>query len=91
MPSAHTLHYAVPLCFAWRMVRRGQHGLHFTCYRPLRYDAHANEWRCVACGDSVTGPLIAARALADTPLWSCSVEDHGIHPGTDSGLDRTGG
>jgi hypothetical protein len=81
MPSAHTLHYAVPLCFAWRMVRRGQHGLHFTCYRPLRYDAHANEWRCVACGDSVSGGLVAERR----------VPDHGIHPGTDSGLDRARG
>jgi hypothetical protein len=64
MPSTHTLHYAVPLCFAWRMVRRGQHGLHFTCYRPLRYDAHENLWRCVDCGSSVDGGLVAARRVA---------------------------
>jgi hypothetical protein len=64
MPNAHTLQYAIPLCFAWRMVRRGQHGVHFTCYRPLRYDVLANEWRCVDCGTSVSGYLVAARGAA---------------------------
>jgi hypothetical protein len=61
MPSVHTLHYAVPLCFAPRMVRKGQHGWHFTCYRPMRYDAPVNLWRCLACGRSVSGSLVAAR------------------------------
>jgi hypothetical protein len=61
MPSTHTLLYAIPLCFARRMVRRGQHGLHFTCYRPLRYDAPTNLWCCKACGSSVSGELVAAR------------------------------
>jgi hypothetical protein len=61
MPTADTLHYAVPLCFAWRMVRYGQRGWHFTCYRPLRYDAPVNLWHCLACGASITGELVAAR------------------------------
>jgi hypothetical protein len=61
MPSAHTLHYAIPLCFARRMVRNGQHGLHFTCYRAMRYDALANLWRCVACGHSVGADHVLAR------------------------------
>jgi hypothetical protein len=61
MPSAQTLQYAIPLCFALRMERDGQHGLHFTCYRPLHYDALENRWRCAACGSSISGYLIAAR------------------------------
>ena len=61
MPNAQTLQYAIPLCFAWRMERNGQHGRHFTCYRPLRYDARANLWHCVACDSSISGHLIAAR------------------------------
>ena len=61
MPSEQTLHYAVPLCFARRMVRRGQHGLHFTCYRPMRYDPPANLWHCAACGSAISGGLVAAR------------------------------
>jgi hypothetical protein len=61
MPSANTLHYAIPLCFAPRMLRNGQHGWHFTCYRPLRYEAPVNLWHCVDCGSSVAGGLIASR------------------------------
>jgi hypothetical protein len=63
MPSAYTLHYATPLCFASRMIRNGQHGLHFTCYRPLRYDAPTNLWRCASCGTCVSGTLVAARQV----------------------------
>ncbi len=62
MPSAYTLQYATPLCFARTMVRNGQHGLHFTCYRPLRYHAHTNHWYCGSCGDLTAGELVAARA-----------------------------
>jgi hypothetical protein len=62
MPSEHTLRYAIPLCYAPRMERKGQHGWHFTCYRPLRYAAPDNLWRCFACGNSVSGGLVAARA-----------------------------
>jgi hypothetical protein len=61
MPSAYTLHYANPLCFARTMVRNGQHGLHFTCYRPLRYYPWTNEWYCGACGGLIAGEEIAAR------------------------------
>ena len=45
MPSTYTIRYATPLCFARTMVRNGQHGVHFTCFRPLRYYAPTNEWR----------------------------------------------
>jgi hypothetical protein len=61
MPSAHSLYYAVPLCFARRMLRDGQHGLHFTCYRQLSYDALENLWHCVTCGSSISGAVVAAR------------------------------
>ena len=64
MPSAHTLLYAVPLCFARRMLRHGQHGWHFSCYSPLRYDVATNEWRCFACGNAISGQLVAARRVA---------------------------
>jgi hypothetical protein len=63
MPSAHTLHYAIPLCFAPRMLRSGQHGWHYVCYRPMRYEATANAWHCPACGHSVSGGHVAARRL----------------------------
>jgi hypothetical protein len=62
MPSLHTLHYAIPLCFARRMMRYGQRGWHFTCYRPLRYDASTNLWHCPACESSASGGLVAARS-----------------------------
>jgi hypothetical protein len=90
MPSAHTLHYATPLCFARRMLRRGQHGWHFHCYQPLRYDMAANLWWCVACGSSIAGALVAARRVS-TALEGGSVGGDGVHPAADSRLDRTGG
>jgi hypothetical protein len=65
MPSAYTLQYAIPLCYAWRMERNGQHGRHFTCYRPLRYDAPENLWHCLDCGARISGAVIASRGL----LW----------------------
>jgi hypothetical protein len=80
MPSAYTLHYAIPLCFGRRMLRRGQHGVHFNCYQPLRYDVATNLWWCVACGSSIDGGLVAARRVP----W------HGLHPAADPGLDRAG-
>jgi hypothetical protein len=43
------------------MVRNGQHGVHFTCFRPLRYCAPTNEWQCGDCGGSVAGELVFAR------------------------------
>ena len=61
MPSAYTIHYATPLCFARRMVRNGQHGVHFTCFRPLRYCAPTNEWQCGGCGGLIAGELVVAR------------------------------
>jgi hypothetical protein len=66
MPSAHTLQYAIPLCYASRMERDGQHGWHFTCYRPLRYEALENVWRCLDCGASISGAIIASRGLLGT-------------------------
>jgi hypothetical protein len=61
MPSAHNLYYAIPLCFAPRMLRNGQHGVHYVCYRPMRYEALGNVWSCADCGSSVSGYDIAAR------------------------------
>jgi hypothetical protein len=61
MPNAQTLQYAIPLCFAPRMLRNGQHGVHYVCYVPLRYEAPGNEWHCADCGSSVSGYAIAAR------------------------------
>jgi hypothetical protein len=61
MPSTYTINYATPLCFNRTMVRNGQHGVHFTCFRPLRYCAPTNEWQCGACGGLIPGELIAAR------------------------------
>ena len=49
------------LCFARTMVRNGQHGVHFTCFRPMRYCAPANEWQCGACGGLIAGELVSAR------------------------------
>ena len=61
MPSTYTIRYATPLCFARTMVRNGQHGVHFTCFRPLRYRAPTNEWECGGCGELVAGELVAVR------------------------------
>jgi hypothetical protein len=61
MPSAYTLHYATPLCFARTMVRNGQHGVHYTCYRPLHYHHRTNEWYCGGCGGLTAGEAVAAR------------------------------
>ena len=48
---------------AERMLRDGQHGLHFTCYRPLSYDALENLWHCVTCGHSISGEVVHARSV----------------------------
>ena len=61
MPSEYTIRYATPLCFARTMVRNGQHGVHFTCFRPLRYCPPTNEWQCGACGGLIAGELVSAR------------------------------
>ena len=61
MPSSYTIDYATPLCFARTMVRNGQHGVHFTCFRPLRYRSATNEWLCGACGKHIAGELVVAR------------------------------
>ena len=63
MPSTYTIRYATPLCFARTMVRNGQHGVHFTCFRPLRYYAPTNEWQCGGCGG-----LIRRRARRRSPI-----------------------
>jgi hypothetical protein len=66
MPSVYTIHYATPLCFARTMVRNGQHGVHYTCFRPLRYRAPTNEWECGACGGHFAAEHVVARlALLD--------------------------
>lgn len=64
MPSAGTLELARPRC--WRRVieRHGQHGVHLTCYAPMRYHAASNTWECPACGGLAPGPTVAARSSA---------------------------
>lgn len=61
MPNAQTLQYAIPLCFAPRMQRNGQHGVHYVCYSPLRYEAPGNVWHCTDCASSISGHEIVAR------------------------------
>jgi hypothetical protein len=52
------------------MVRNGQHGVHFTCFRPLRYNAATNEWLCTTCGGLTAGELVVARQFG----WSALLE-----------------
>ena len=48
-PSLLDIIQAVPHCRRRRMVRNGQHGIHFTCAEAMRYLAASNEWWCEAC------------------------------------------
>jgi hypothetical protein len=68
VPSALTLGYAIPLCMR-RLIDspsgQRQHGVHVTCFKPMRYDASSNAWLC-ECGNIDAGELVAARRwLAD--------------------------
>ena len=49
MPTLMDMLEAIPRCRQPRMIRDGQHGVHFTCFEPLRYVLATNEWRCLAC------------------------------------------
>lgn len=53
--------YAKPLCYERTMIRNGQHGIHFTCYRPLTYNAEYNTWSCDSCGKECAGEFITHR------------------------------
>jgi hypothetical protein len=61
-PSRTGIMWATPRCHAQRMVRDGQHGVHFTCLEPMRYMPVLNMWRCVACGASVLATRIQEAA-----------------------------
>jgi hypothetical protein len=50
MPALVDIIEATPRCDARRMIRRGQWGVHFTCYAPMWYRPDANHWLCSACG-----------------------------------------
>lgn len=63
MPTREDIEVATPLCHRRLMQRSGQHGVHFTCYQPMRYVAGRNAWRC-DCGAEESGELIAARQRA---------------------------
>ena len=54
-PSRTVILAATPRCAARRMVRDGQHGRHFTCGTPLRWDHAHRLWRCTdpACTATV--------------------------------------
>jgi rubredoxin len=45
------------------MRRTGQHGEHFTCYTPMRYDQLHNRWLCPFCGSQLTGGSAASRRI----------------------------
>jgi hypothetical protein len=60
MPSRTAMAWAVPRCRARRMIRSGQHGVHFTCLQPMRYDLWENEWVC-RCGAVQAGERVAWR------------------------------
>ena len=77
MPSVYTIQYATPLCFARRMVRNGQHGVHFTCFRPLRYCALTNEWQCGACDGLIAGEWIAKKDAPPVNAVSRYQDEHG--------------
>lgn len=60
MPTMLDMIEAVPRCTRRRMRRNGQHGVHFTCYLPMRYNAARGVWHC-KCGGSERGGSVAAR------------------------------
>jgi len=55
------IEYATPRCWRHIIDRQGQHGVHHTCFQPMRYRAADNTWECRACGNEDSGLLIAAR------------------------------
>jgi hypothetical protein len=61
MPTREDLEYAVPRCYARTMKRDGQHGVHFTCYQPMRYVAATNMWVCDSCHTQNAGQYIPHR------------------------------
>ena len=58
MPALLDMLEATPRCDARRMIRDGQHGVHFTCHEPMRYLADANHWWCLACGAYSAGARV---------------------------------
>lgn len=54
------IEYATPRCWRRIIERTGQHGVHRTCFQPMRYRAGDNTWVCT-CGNEDSGLLVAAR------------------------------
>jgi predicted RNA-binding Zn-ribbon protein involved in translation (DUF1610 family) len=63
MPALIDIIEATPYCDARRMIRRGQHGVHFTCHSPMRYRSFGNLWRCSACGAETPATLLVLARL----------------------------
>jgi hypothetical protein len=64
VPTLIDILEATPRCRARRMIRRGQHGVHFTCYEPMRYLSNIGEWWCLACGAYTPAAMAVARLRA---------------------------
>ena len=77
MPALLDMLEATPRCDARRMIRDGQHGVHFTCHEPMRYLAGANHWWCLACGAYSAAARVAtlfrSARLAHSPI---TADDH---------------
>lgn len=50
MPTLLDMLLAIPRCRERRVQINGQHGVHFTCYEPMRYIHAAAQWECTVCG-----------------------------------------
>jgi hypothetical protein len=64
MPNRFDMQCARPLCRRRRMERKGQHGLHFTCYTARRYERTDSQWWCPVCLTEAAGELVAGRVRA---------------------------
>lgn len=64
MPTRTDMELAIPLCMRRlsepKLGQSRQHGVHLTCFQPMRYDASANAWLC-ECGNIDAGELVVAR------------------------------
>ena len=49
VPSREDLELAAPLCYRRVVEYRGQGGVHYTCFGPMKFDAAAWLWTCTVC------------------------------------------
>jgi len=53
---------AIPCCDQRIIEKDGQHGIHYDCGKPMRYNAIQEIWLCLACGCSRSASQIAFRS-----------------------------